>query len=445
MSRWITRGTAALLALSLVAAACGDDGGASDDGPDGSDGPAADIDYEALGLWDDGPCDPALDPLHIGLMTVFESPVLSLVDQALALEAAAEGFNARGGANGACIEVTTCDDGANSEQAIGCVRTIDDAGVVATVNDQGSTAQGDVAQAMADAGIPRVAPNVTSNDWGDQNAFPIHASGTGLAFLLPQAMIDEGITEIGTIGADLPEMTTLLGFLGDLYPEATLDTFVPVAAGTTDFSQFILAVEDVGAEGATLLLGEQEAVQVTRAGQQLGTELEIGASLGTFPHETVAELADFAEQMIFLWSFPPATAGPPVYEALRADLAASGEASLQIEQLKASPMGSWIGLYALLYMIREAEMTEFTREGIRTMLETATDVPMLGIFGDETWTPDEDHPGLWQRVGTNRWAVHRWDPEAEAPGGLEGNFVEVSSFSFDEVLCGSPFGAPEPC
>ena len=167
---------------------------------------AADIDYEALGLWDDGPCDPALEPLHIGLMTVFESPVLSLIDQALALEAAAEGFNARGGANGACIEVTTCDDGGNPEQAIGCVRTIDEAGVVATVNDQGSTAQGDVAEAMADAGIPRVAPNVTSDDWGDQNAFPLHASGTGLAFLLPQAMIDEGITEIGLIRVDLPEI-----------------------------------------------------------------------------------------------------------------------------------------------------------------------------------------------------------------------------------------------
>jgi hypothetical protein len=159
----------------------------------------------------------------------------------------------------------------------------------------------------------------------------------------------------------------------------------------------------------------------------------------------VVELGDFAEQMIFVWSFPPATAGPPVYEALRADLAASGEASLQIEQLKASPMGSWIGLYALLYMIRDAGMTEFTREGIRELLETATDVPMLGIFGDETWTPDADHPGLWQRVGTNRWAVHRWDPDAEAPGDLEGNFVETSSFSFDEVLCGSPFGGPEPC
>ena len=105
-------------------------------------------------------------------------------------------------------------------------------------------------------------------------------------------------------------------------------------------------------------------MQVVQAGQQLGTDLLIGSSLGTFSHTSVAELGDFAEQMVFLWSFPPATADLPVYEALRADLAASGEEALQPENLKASPMRSWIGLYALLKMIRDAEMTEFTREGI---------------------------------------------------------------------------------
>ena len=99
------------------------------------------IDYEAIGLWDDGPCDEAKEPLKIGLMTVFESPVLSLEDQATALEASAEAFNERGGANGSCIEVTTCDDGGNVDQAVACVRKIDDAGVVATVNDQGTAGQ----------------------------------------------------------------------------------------------------------------------------------------------------------------------------------------------------------------------------------------------------------------------------------------------------------------
>jgi len=115
MSRALARTLAVLMSLALIAAACGgddDDSGGGSGG--GSDTTAAKIDYQAIGLWDDGPCDKARDPLKIGLMTVFESPVLSLKDQADALGVAAEAFNARGGANGACIEVTTCDDGANA-------------------------------------------------------------------------------------------------------------------------------------------------------------------------------------------------------------------------------------------------------------------------------------------------------------------------------------------
>jgi hypothetical protein len=109
-------------------------------------------------------------------------------------------------------------------------------------------------------------------------------------------------------------------------------------------------------------------------------------------------------------------------------------------------MRSWIGLYALLFMIRDAGMTEFTREGMSAMLDEATDVPMLDIFGDQTWTPDTDHPGVYQRAGIDGWATYEWDPEAANPvEGLEGNFVQTGEISFDAIMCGSPLGGPEPC
>ena len=70
---------------------------------------------------------------------------------------------------------------------------------------------------------------------------------------------------------------------------------------------------------------------------------------------------------------------------------------------------------------------------------------MLGTFGDEDWTPDTDHPRLFKRHGVNHYAAYRFDPDAKAPAGLQGNFVEIAETSFADVLCGSPFGAPEPC
>ena len=161
------------LTLMLVASACGgddDDGGSGKGGGSATTVPTKDIDYEAIGLWDDGPCDESKETLKIGLMTVFESGVLSLKDQATALDASAEAFNKRGGANGSCIEVHTCDDKANAEQAQACVRELESAGVQVTVNDQGTVAQGEVSEAMAKAKIPRVASNVTPDDWADPNA-----------------------------------------------------------------------------------------------------------------------------------------------------------------------------------------------------------------------------------------------------------------------------------
>jgi ABC-type branched-subunit amino acid transport system substrate-binding protein len=446
MSKSLGRIFAVLMSLSLVAVACSSSGKGNAGGNNGggtSTTAAAKIDYKAIGLWDDGPCDTTKPKLVLGLMTVFQSPLLSLKDQATALDAAAKAFNARGGANGSCIEVHTCDDGANVDQAVACVRTLDDAGVMATVNDQGTAGQADVSAAMAKAKIPRVASNVTQDDWADPNAYPMDASGTGVTFLMPQALIDAGAKKIGLIRVDLAAASALVGLLADAYKgKATFPYDTPVPGGTTDFSQFILGAQNAGTDGVALALGENEAVQVVRAGQQLATDQLIGSSLGTFSHKSVEDLGDFAKQMVFIWSYPPATADLPVYEALRADLAASGDEALQPENLKASPMRSWIGLYALLKMMRDAKMTTFTREGISKMLNQAKDVPMLNIFGGENWTPSLNHPGIYKRAGTNHWATYAWDPNAPSPAG-KGNFVEKTTISFDKVLCGTIFGAPK--
>lgn len=452
MPKTLARSLAAMMSLALVAAACSGDDDGTGEATGGGNGETSTtvnggeaIDYEELGLWDDGPCDTDLDPLVIGLMTVFESQVLSLGDQALALEASAEAFNARGGANGACIEVHTCDDGGTLDQSLACVRELDDAGVVATVNDTTTAGHAEVADGLSEAGIPRIATNVTPSDWGDPNAYPMDSGSTGVTFLLPRALIEEGVSEIGVLRVDQAAASALIGLLDDLYGDrATFPLDLPVPAGTTDYNQFVIAADDEGVGGVMLALGEQEATQLVRAGQQLDTDLLFGSSLGSFSHANVVELGGVADQMVFQWSFPPATFDLPVYEALRDDLAASGEDMLQPENLKASPMRSWIGLYALLRMIRDDGMTEFSRDGVTTMLDEATDVPMLGIYGGEEWTPSLDREGAFQRAGVDYASVYRWDPDAQ--GEFEGgNFVLSAEFGFDETLCGSPIGPPEPC
>jgi ABC-type branched-subunit amino acid transport system substrate-binding protein len=439
------RGAALLVAMTLTAAACGSGSGGGGDKSAGSTVPAEKLDYKAIGLWDDGPCDPAKPKLKLGVQTVFESPVLSLKEQATALQASAKAFNARGGANGSCIDVTPCDDGANRDQSIECVRTLDKAGVVATVYDTTTAGQGDVSKAMAQAKIPRIASNVANEDWTDKNAFPLDAGSTGVVILLPQALIQQGIKKIGVIRVDLAAASALVGIQKQIYgSKAEFPADVPVSAGTTDYGQFLLKADRAGTGGVVLALGEQEAVQVVKAGQQIASEQVIGSALGTFSHATIKELGDFAKQMVFLWSYPPASADLPVYKALRADLAASGEDGLQPENVKSSAMRSWIALYALLRMTRDAKMTTFTRAGITEMLQKAKDVPMLDMYAGENWTPNAEHPGIFKRAGMNHWGIYKWDPDAKS-NGFDGNWVESGTMNYDDVVCGSALGGPPPC
>ena len=128
---------------------------------------------------------------------------------------------------------------------------------------------------MADGGYPRIASNVTQNDWGDPNAYPLDASGTGVTFLLPQALINEGVKKIGIVRVDLAAASAIVGLLEPIYKAtATFPYDPPVPGGTTDYSQFILGAQNAGADGMILALGDQEAIQIVRAGQQLGTDLQ---------------------------------------------------------------------------------------------------------------------------------------------------------------------------
>ena len=86
------------------------------------------------------------------------------------------------------------------------------------------------------------------------------------------------------IAVDNPQIATLAGIMGTMAKAygAEIIGVSKVPAGTTDFQQFVLAAQDGGAEGVIMPLGNNEAVQVMQAAQQLGSKLKFSVSLGTF-------------------------------------------------------------------------------------------------------------------------------------------------------------------
>lgn len=447
------RGLAALVAFGFLAAACGGSDSGSTTGAPVTEAPVTEapttetpvetVDYAALGLWDDGPCDATKEELVIGLQTVFESAVLTLKDQAESLEAAALGFNSRGGANGHCIKIVTCDDAADPNKAVECVRTLDEAGISVTLNDTTSVAGADVSAGYAAAGIARFALSPGQDDYPDTNSYPFGGGGTGTTLMMPKALVTAGIKKIAIIRVDIPAASALIGLFTTMYTKDGVEFVadLPVPAGTTDYSQFIIAAQDAGAEGIVMPLGGQEAIQVVNAAKQLGSTMKISGSMGTFPLSDIRSIGDYAANIILNSENTPIYENDAISAVARADIESTGVAELTGANIKNSPYRSWIGLYALLYILRQAQTEDFSRANIKALIEASGVIPMLGLTAD--WTPVTNHPGAWLRLGNGDYRFYQLDPTiTDTFDGEPGAFVKIGVADMDELLCGTLGG---PC
>ncbi len=460
---------ALLCVFSFVAAACGDDdddtGDATDEtttaapaetdppeetttAPPAEDGgddaattttAAPDDEPAALELWDDGPCDESLDTVKVGLITSFATGALSLEDQAIALEAATPAFNARGGVNGACIEALTCDDEGDPNQAVQCAQDLVDQGIVATINDTTSTNALGVIEVFQEAGIARFALSPGTDELGDSLTFGIDAGGIGTTIMMVPALLAEGHTQIATIRVDIAAAAVIPALLNGIFADEGVEFVadLPVPAGTTDYSQFVLAAEEAGATGVIMPLDGPNAVQVMAAAAQLDSDLVFSASLGTFGRSDITDIGDYASHMRFNAAVPPATFDTPALGQIAADLEAnSDDERLQRNNLKASPMRSWIGLYAFIYMLREAQLSEITAATVLEATEAVQSIPMLGLIPD--WTPGTNADTAFVSVSQPVYRFWSWDG-AEEFDGEAGNFVQIGEGDFNEVIETSSF------
>jgi ABC-type branched-subunit amino acid transport system substrate-binding protein len=411
-----TRGLAVLLlvAVLLAAVAC-----AADETTSSTAGGTSTTLSQTLGedlMWNDGPCDPSKPELKLGLIGTFESGIISLKDQATAAEVSAEAFNARGGANGHCISMSTCDDGANPNQAQDCARRLVDEGVVLTVNDAITNGIDGVLPIFEEAGLARIDGQPAPQALADPLNYSIGAGGFGSTVMMVPSLTQQGIKKIAIIRVDSPGASALGNFMkpmADAYG-AEFVTDLPVPAGTTDYTQFVLSAQAAGADGAILALGLEEATQVLRAAEQLGSPLKFSTGLGSLSQSAVAELGDFAQNVTFNAEVPPPSIDTTDYPLMAVglrELAASGEENLQVQNMKTGAFKSWLTMYGLVSILRDENVTEFTRASMIEALNGATDVDMGGIIAP--WTPNEESTGTFKRISSPLYYLATWDPATQ--------------------------------
>ena len=343
----------------------------------------------------EGKCDAKLTKIPVAALIVGETPALDLQDQADALVTGAKVFNKKyGGVGGHCFDVTVCDVKADPNTAADCAREVAASDAVATLNDTTPFGAADVVTILKNAGIPRLGVSPGTDELRDSNSYAIGAGGAGTTFMMVPPLGQAGFKKIYMIGVDTPTIDTLFSIMKPMAAAngAELVGLSKVPPGTTDFQQFILAADDAGADSVILPLGNNEAVQVLQAAQQLGSKLEFSVSLGTFGRKDIKDFGKFGKQMLFNAELPPPTASQKTYPVLKnitADLASDGSADNQPEKLKTSPVRSWVALWHFKTIMENsgADLANLTRADVTAALNSATDVDTFGLM--PPWTPNK--------------------------------------------------------
>ncbi|MBL7500994.1 ABC transporter substrate-binding protein [Frankia sp. CNm7] len=396
--------------LTLLAAACST---SKDDADDGGT-PAQAVQRSGL-LADNGACDSSKPVYKIGMMTPFQTAAIAHRSQVDAAEAAITAFNSRGGIAGHCIDLEPCDTHFDPNGELDCARQFADGDVVATINDTTQNSA-DVTSTLQTAGLARVGgfPNVA--DIGVKNLFPIGGGSTGNVFMVIPPLAQTGVSKIALIAIDTPAFQRVPDLMKPMLEAhgAEITKLIPVAAGTTDYQQFVLAATDSGAKGAALITQPADTAQVLRAAQQLSSPLKFSLSLGTSSLTDLKQFGTAVKNVTFVSEVPPVTGSRerwPVLGDVLADFQASGESDLRPENVDAGDLKSWMSVLALVQVLGKAgDPDDVSRKAVLDAFSTAKNVDMHGLI--PSWTPLATGPGLFGGVSDPWYYQVTFDPDS---------------------------------
>ncbi len=188
-------------------------------------------------------------------------------------------------------------------QPSSCTRTLDKAGVAVTINDATASTPGPEVGDVAAAGIPRFADQQPRPISPTRTATRSARAASGRPSSMPQALVDQGHQEDRHHPSrSARRRRRLIGLFqqhlrADDGAEFVAD--IPVPAGTTDYTQFVLAAQAAGATGAIVPLGGQEAIRspLRRRSSSALTSRSRPAS-ARCPYADLAGLGDFAQHVV---------------------------------------------------------------------------------------------------------------------------------------------------
>jgi|CXWK01.1.fsa_nt_gi ABC-type branched-subunit amino acid transport system substrate-binding protein len=326
------RSAAMLVALTFVAASCGDDedeaGSTTTAAAEESTTAAAAEESTTTAAAEESTTTTVAPPTGepIRLMTIFEAGGAGATPEISdGVQAAAEAINRNGGINNRPIEIIECDAGNDPNTAAECGRQAVAEGVVAVVGALTSNA-GEYMPILEENKIPAIGnvPAATA-DFLSAASFPIYGGLPAASAALAAGLVEKGATNISVARVDLAAASAIAVFANTALATKGLavgkDVSVPASA--PDMATYVALATDGGTDGVVVGLFGQDATNFIIQLRQTAPDVQIAATTTDFA-AVVEALGDGADGIVVTQFFESVEGDSPAAKQFMDDLVAIG-------------------------------------------------------------------------------------------------------------------------
>jgi ABC-type branched-subunit amino acid transport system substrate-binding protein len=421
--RTVLRLLVAFVALVSFTAACSSSSSSSSSSGSGASSSSVDANaqFVALGGWADPACSASQPKVEVAISNPIDVAGTALKDYVDGTQAAVDAFNARGGINNRCIDLKVCDGKGDGPTELACARQeSDDPTVVAGLASTFTASEADAYKLFEAAALPQIGAQVTQpGAWNSPVSYEFTMGGSGTLLAGIPALKSVGVTKFVVFLPASGQSGALSAFAAPLVTAEGMQMLdlIQIPPTAVEFTQFVLAAQNAGAEGGVLGLPGNVASQVIDAADSVNSTLKLSSAWGTFAQKQVAEIPDsISKNMAFTDAVPPAVANSPtwpIFNVIISDFAKANKPDLQEGSITAQATNGWLSVYSLIKVMRDAKATDITRATVKAAFDAATNIPMFDLI--PPWTPSKQSTNaIFKGISNpNYWTGH-WDTSTKA-------------------------------
>ncbi|MGW1546880.1 ABC transporter substrate-binding protein [Streptomyces sp. NPDC002346] len=319
-------------------------------------------------------------PIRIMSIGSFETPVFSTPQVETALRAKIADINANDGIDGRKVELTTCNDKFDPNEATSCAQRAVSDGVVAVVGGA-SPFSPQFLPVLEAAKIPLVAGSASSGaaELQSEISFPVNAGAPGMSIGNGRLAAEAGPTTVVIASDNEGSQTGADLAVQGAEAAGSKMTKVTMKLGSPDVSATVASALERKPDAISLQVVTEDALKLVKGIRQAGYKGLIAGPGSLFPPSSLKALGDFAEGVRMTSRVVPATATDIAQVKEFLDQMAAEDPKAQTDDLA---LNAWTGMYLLAKVMKGHEITDgasviaaFDAVEKPIMLGTAPDYP----------------------------------------------------------------------